>query len=73
MIVMTPEAGEPEIAAVRAKRPGSPLALPSTSELLACALLFAVAGPISRGADLHIGVTHTPATHVLDAMAAETA
>jgi predicted MPP superfamily phosphohydrolase len=30
-----------------------------------------VAGPISRGADLHIGVTHTPASHVLDAMAAD--
>jgi predicted MPP superfamily phosphohydrolase len=30
-----------------------------------------VAGPTSRGADLHIGVTHTPATHVLDAMAAD--
>ncbi|MGX6603907.1 metallophosphoesterase [Micromonosporaceae bacterium Da 78-11] len=30
-----------------------------------------VAGPISRGADLHIGVTHTPASRVLDAMAAD--
>lgn len=30
-----------------------------------------VAGPISPGADLHIGVTHTPASHVLDAMAAD--
>jgi predicted MPP superfamily phosphohydrolase len=30
-----------------------------------------VAGPVSRGADLHIGVTHTPASHVLDAMAAD--
>jgi predicted MPP superfamily phosphohydrolase len=29
----------------------------------------AVAGPVSRGADLHIGVTHTPASHVLNAMA----
>jgi predicted MPP superfamily phosphohydrolase len=29
----------------------------------------AVAGPISRGADLHIGVTHTPASRVLNAMA----
>jgi predicted MPP superfamily phosphohydrolase len=29
----------------------------------------AVAGPISAGADLHIGVTHTPASRVLDAMA----
>jgi uncharacterized protein len=28
-----------------------------------------VSGPISRGADLHIGVTHTPASHVLDGMA----
>ena len=28
-----------------------------------------VAGPVSRGADLHIGVTHTPASQVLDAMA----
>jgi predicted MPP superfamily phosphohydrolase len=28
-----------------------------------------VAGPISRGADLHIGVTHTPASRVLNAMA----
>jgi predicted MPP superfamily phosphohydrolase len=28
-----------------------------------------VAGPISRGADLHIGVTHTPASRVLDGMA----
>jgi predicted MPP superfamily phosphohydrolase len=31
----------------------------------------AVAGPVSRGADLHIGVTHTPASRVLDAMAAD--
>jgi uncharacterized protein len=31
----------------------------------------AVAGPISPGADLHIGVTHSPATRVLDAMAAD--
>jgi predicted MPP superfamily phosphohydrolase len=30
-----------------------------------------VAGPVDRGADLHIGVTHTPASHVLDAMAAD--
>ncbi len=30
-----------------------------------------VAGPVSRGADLHIGVTHTPASHVLDAMATD--
>jgi len=30
-----------------------------------------VAGPISGGADLHIGVTHTPASRVLDAMAAD--
>ncbi|WP_246595004.1 metallophosphoesterase [Actinoplanes auranticolor] len=30
-----------------------------------------VAGPASTGADLHIGVTHTPASHVLDAMAAD--
>jgi predicted MPP superfamily phosphohydrolase len=30
-----------------------------------------VSGPISPGADLHIGVTHTPASHVLDAMAAD--
>ena len=28
-----------------------------------------VAGPVSRGADLHIGVTHTPASRVLSAMA----
>jgi predicted MPP superfamily phosphohydrolase len=28
-----------------------------------------VAGSVSRGADLHIGVTHTPATRVLTAMA----
>jgi predicted MPP superfamily phosphohydrolase len=28
-----------------------------------------VSGPISRGADLHIGVTHTPASHVLNGMA----
>ncbi len=28
-----------------------------------------VSGPISRGADLHIGVTHTPASRVLTAMA----
>ncbi|MEU4618421.1 metallophosphoesterase [Actinoplanes sp. NPDC023801] len=31
----------------------------------------AVAGPISSGADLHLGVTHTPASRVLDAMAAD--
>lgn len=31
----------------------------------------AVAGPVSRGADLHIGVTHTPAPRVLDEMAAD--
>jgi uncharacterized protein len=31
----------------------------------------AVAGPISPGADLHIGVTHTPASRVLDPMAAD--
>jgi predicted MPP superfamily phosphohydrolase len=31
----------------------------------------AVAGPISAGADLHIGVTHTPASWILDAMAAD--
>src|SRR3954447_5946080 len=30
-----------------------------------------VAGPASSGADLHLGVTHTPASHVLDAMAAD--
>jgi predicted MPP superfamily phosphohydrolase len=30
-----------------------------------------VAGPITSGADLHIGVTHTPASRVLDAMAAD--
>ena len=30
-----------------------------------------VAGPISTGADLHLGVTHTPAKRVLDAMAAD--
>ncbi|GAA4933574.1 metallophosphoesterase [Actinoplanes utahensis] len=30
-----------------------------------------VAGPISPGADLHLGVTHTPASRVLDAMAAD--
>ncbi|MEU7903332.1 metallophosphoesterase [Actinoplanes sp. NPDC049118] len=30
-----------------------------------------VAGPITAGADLHIGVTHTPASRVLDAMAAD--
>jgi predicted MPP superfamily phosphohydrolase len=30
-----------------------------------------IAGPVSRGADLHIGVTHTPASRVLDAMAAD--
>jgi predicted MPP superfamily phosphohydrolase len=29
----------------------------------------AVAGPVSPGADLHLGVTHTPASHVLNAMA----
>jgi predicted MPP superfamily phosphohydrolase len=31
----------------------------------------AVAGHISAGADLHLGVTHTPASHVLNAMAAD--
>jgi predicted MPP superfamily phosphohydrolase len=31
----------------------------------------AVAGPVSRGADLHISVTHTPASRVLTAMAAD--
>ncbi|BCJ43327.1 metallophosphoesterase [Actinoplanes ianthinogenes] len=31
----------------------------------------AVAGPISDGVDLHLGVTHTPASRVLDAMAAD--
>jgi predicted MPP superfamily phosphohydrolase len=31
----------------------------------------AVAGAVSSGADLHIGVTHTPASRVLDAMAAD--
>ena len=30
-----------------------------------------VAGPIAPGADVHIGVTHTPAARVLDAMAAD--
>jgi len=30
-----------------------------------------IAGPVSRGADLHIGVTHTPASRVLNAMAAD--
>ncbi|XVV12451.1 metallophosphoesterase [Actinoplanes sp. CA-131856] len=30
-----------------------------------------VAGPVSTGADLHLGVTHTPASRVLDAMAAD--
>jgi predicted MPP superfamily phosphohydrolase len=30
-----------------------------------------VAGPITPGADLHIGVTHTPASWVLNAMAAD--
>jgi predicted MPP superfamily phosphohydrolase len=30
-----------------------------------------VAGPISSGADIHLGVTHTPASRVLDAMAAD--
>jgi predicted MPP superfamily phosphohydrolase len=30
-----------------------------------------VAGPVSSGADLHIGVTHTPAKRVLDPMAAD--
>ncbi|HEX5198412.1 MAG TPA: metallophosphoesterase [Actinoplanes sp.] len=30
-----------------------------------------VAGAVSSGADLHIGVTHTPAARVLDAMAAD--
>jgi predicted MPP superfamily phosphohydrolase len=30
-----------------------------------------VSGPASAGADLHIGITHTPAAHVLDAMAAD--
>jgi predicted MPP superfamily phosphohydrolase len=31
----------------------------------------AVAGPAAPGADLHLGVTHTPASRVLDAMAAD--
>jgi len=31
----------------------------------------AVSGAVSSGADLHIGVTHTPASQVLDAMAAD--
>ncbi len=31
----------------------------------------AVAGPASTGVDLHIGVTHTPASRVLDPMAAD--
>jgi predicted MPP superfamily phosphohydrolase len=31
----------------------------------------AVAGPVSHGADLHIGVTHTPAPRILDEMAAD--
>jgi len=31
----------------------------------------AVAGPIAAGADLHLGITHTPASRVLDAMAAD--
>jgi predicted MPP superfamily phosphohydrolase len=30
-----------------------------------------VAGPVSSGADLHLGVAHTPASRVLDAMAAD--
>jgi predicted MPP superfamily phosphohydrolase len=30
-----------------------------------------VAGPATPGADLHVGVTHTPASRVLDAMAAD--
>lgn len=30
-----------------------------------------VAGPVSRGADLHIGVTHTPASRVLTPMAGD--
>jgi predicted MPP superfamily phosphohydrolase len=30
-----------------------------------------VSGPVSGGADLHLGVTHTPASHVLNAMAAD--
>ncbi|MEV4704677.1 metallophosphoesterase [Actinoplanes sp. NPDC049316] len=30
-----------------------------------------VAGPVSPDADLHLGVTHTPASRVLDAMAAD--
>ncbi|WP_433298919.1 metallophosphoesterase [Actinoplanes sp. CA-030573] len=30
-----------------------------------------VAGPVSSGADLHIGVTHTPASRVLNAMASD--
>ena len=30
-----------------------------------------VAGPINPGADLHLGVTHTPASRVLNAMAAD--
>jgi uncharacterized protein len=31
----------------------------------------AVEGPINPGVDLHVGVTHTPASRVLDAMAAD--
>ncbi|AGL21426.1 metallophosphoesterase [Actinoplanes sp. N902-109] len=31
----------------------------------------AVAGPASSDTDLHLGVTHSPASHVLDAMAAD--
>jgi len=31
----------------------------------------AVSGPVSHGADLHIGVIHTPAPYLLDAMAAD--
>jgi len=30
-----------------------------------------IAGPASGGADVHVGMTHTPASHVLDAMAAD--
>jgi predicted MPP superfamily phosphohydrolase len=30
-----------------------------------------IAGPVSSGVDLHIGVTHTPASRVLNAMAAD--
>jgi predicted MPP superfamily phosphohydrolase len=31
----------------------------------------AIAGPVSAGADVHLGVTHTPASRVLDAMSAD--